>query len=141
MDDLVVKKTLVIPAAELDESFVRSRGPGGQNVNKTASKVVLRWNLKDSAVLSPEDRQWLETRLASRLSVRGELVISSERYRDQPRNRQDAREKMALVVRTALERPKPRKRVNPPRRAAANRLNEKKRRGELKSSRRPRFDD
>jgi ribosome-associated protein len=136
VDDLVISDSLIIPAAEIDETFARSRGPGGQNVNKTASKVQLRWNVRTSAVLSERDREWLLVRLAKQLSTRGELLISSERYRDQARNRVDARAKLVGTVRHALERPKPRRRVPLPRRAAANRLREKKRRSEVKSSRR-----
>src|SRR5580765_1525480 len=108
MRDLVVTPRLTIPAGELTESFARSGGAGGQNVNKVASKVELRWNLAGSAALTPLDRDWLLQRLASRLTTDGTLIITSTKTRDQIQNRDDAESKLILIVRSALERPKQR---------------------------------
>ena len=134
MDDLDIDSRLTIPASELTESFARSGGPGGQHVNKTSSKVELRWDLVGSRVLDPADRALLVARL--RLTREGELLVTSERERDQSRNRRDARHKMATVVRAALVRPKRRKRTRPSKGAVKRRLESKKKRGALKTSRR-----
>lgn len=135
MDDVRVTHALVIPAAELAESFVRSAGPGGQNVNKVASKVELRWNLVASRAVSERDRAWLMGRLESRLTTDGELVIRSSRTRDQVRNRADARLQLAEIVRAALRRPRRRVATRPSRGSVERRLAGKKRQGQRKRAR------
>ncbi|KAB2894191.1 MAG: aminoacyl-tRNA hydrolase [Kofleriaceae bacterium] len=140
VSDIVVTPRIVIPGDELTEAFVRSSGPGGQNVNKVASKVELRWTPQTSAALSFDDRAYLLTKLGGRLTLDGELIVTSDRYRDQPRNRADAAEKLAAIVRAALARPKPRKKTKPSRGAKERRIASKKKRGEIKSARRARFD-
>lgn len=137
MSHLVVNSRLTIPAAELQISFARSGGPGGQNVNKVATKVELRWNPAASAVLSDRDRAWLQERLGSRLTAAGELLITSSKTRDQAKNRDDARAKMAAIIRTALQRPKIRRQTRPSRGSVERRLQDKKQRSERKRSRRP----
>jgi ribosome-associated protein len=130
-----------IPASELSLSFARSGGPGGQHVNRTATKVQLRWNLRASAALSEGDRAWLEGRLAARLTVEGDLIVASERHRDQRRNVEDALERFRETLRRALARPRPSKRTKPARVARERRLEEKKRRARTKRDRRtPRGD-
>jgi ribosome-associated protein len=139
MGPLRVTASLVIPADELDERFVRSSGPGGQNVNKVASKVELRWTPGKSRALAGLDeraRSWLLGRLAGRLSETGVLVVTSSLTRDQPVNRQDARAKLAEIVRRALERPRPRRPTRPTRGSVERRLGAKKRRGARKRERR-----
>ena len=134
--DLVVTDRIVIPDSELDVSFVRSSGPGGQNVNKVASKVQLRWRPAASAALSDVDRAWVVSRLSSKLTTDGELIVSSGLTRDQGRNRTDAEGKLADLVRAALVRPKKRRATRPSAAAKARRLDEKKARGEKKKRRR-----
>ncbi len=141
MADLRITDDLSIPSAELTEAFTRSGGPGGQNVNKVSSKAELRWNVRESAVLSDKDREWLVNKLRSRLTNDGEIIITSDRTRDQGRNREDARAKLAMVIRTALERPKPRKKTRPSRGAVERRIQSKKRRSQTKKDRRHREDD
>jgi ribosome-associated protein len=136
MKDLAVNDQLVIPAAELQVGFARSGGPGGQNVNKVESKVELRWNPAQSAVLGDADRDWLLERLAGQLTQAGDLLVTSTKTRDQAKNRADAMTKLAAIVRAALERPKPRKRRQPSRAAKERRIQEKKRRAEVKQARR-----
>jgi ribosome-associated protein len=136
MKDLVVNGRLVIPAAELQLAFSRSGGPGGQNVNKVETKVELRWNPSQSAMLNDADRAWLLERLASRITQAGDLLVTSSRTRDQAKNREDAMAKMAQIVRSALERPKPRKRTRPSRASEERRIQEKKRRAAIKQRRR-----
>ena len=135
MPDIVVNDRIVIPASELDVSFVRSGGPGGQNVNKVASKVQLRWRPATSVAFSDADREWLVARLASKLTIDGELIVSSGLTRDQGRNRTDAEAKLAELVRAALVRPKKRRATRPSAAAKARRLDEKKARGEKKKRR------
>ena len=137
MDDLTINDELTIPVAELSVSFARSGGPGGQNVNKVATKVDIRWTPADSAVLSEVERRRLLKKLAKRLTTEGELLVTSTRTRDQSRNREDAREKLADIIREAVKPPRVRKRTRPPKKVAENRLAEKKQRSVRKSDRRP----
>lgn len=136
MPDIVVSKGVVIPASELRVSFVRSSGPGGQNVNKVASKVQLRWRPATTAALGEGDRAWVVARLGSKLTSEGELIVSSGLTRDQGRNRQDAESKLADLVRAALVRPKKRRPTRPTAAAKARRIEEKKARGAIKIGRR-----
>jgi len=140
-DDLRVTRAIVIPGDELAESFSRSAGPGGQNVNKVASKVELRWNPRTSRALGAADRAWLLERLAGRITSSGDLVVRSSRTRDQVRNRADARERLAELLRAALVRPRRRVATRPGRGAVERRLTGKKRRGQIKQARRTRPDD
>lgn len=136
MQDLVITPHLSIPGAELRVAFARSGGPGGQHVNKTETKVELRWGATTTAAISAQERVRLISRLRSRITADGDLVVTSSRTRDQARNRADAREKMAALIRAALAQPKPRRPTGPSRRAARRRLDAKRRRGRLKDSRR-----
>ena len=140
MPDLVVNDRITIPDAELSESYVRSGGPGGQNVNKVASKVELRWKPAESAVLSDRDREQMLIRLARRLTVDGELIVTSERTRDQARNRDDARRKLAGLIREALHRPKTRRPTRPTKGSVRRRQDAKKPRGQRKTERSKRYD-
>jgi len=141
MRDVVVSDRITIPAAELQIGFARSGGPGGQNVNKVESKVEIRWSPGDSAALDDSDRAWLLDKLSSRLTTTGELIVTSERTRDQSRNREDALDKLADIVRAALVRPKPRKKTRPSKGARERRLAEKKRQSDRKKQRRGPGDD
>lgn len=134
--DIVVSPRLTIPAGELSVQFARAGGPGGQNVNKVSSKVDLRWHVAGSAVLGEVDRAWLLQRLKSRLTNDGTLIVTSTATRDQLKNRDDAASKLALIVRTALERPKPRKESKPTRAAKRRRVADKRHRAEIKRHRR-----
>ena len=140
MQDIVVTPRVIIPGGELAIAFARSGGPGGQNVNKVASKVELRWNPTTSAALGDDDRAWLIHRLRSRLTADGTLIVTSTATRDQLKNRDDAAKKLALIVRTALERPKPRKETKPSRGAKRRRLADKRHHAEIKRNRSGRDD-
>jgi ribosome-associated protein len=135
-DDLAVTPRLAIPAAELTTTFARSGGPGGQNVNKVASKVVLRWSPAASEVLSDAQRARLAERLAARLTGAGEIVIHASSHRTRARNLDDARERLAELVRDALAQRKARKATRPTRGSQKRRLDTKKRRSETKQRRR-----
>jgi ribosome-associated protein len=134
--DIVIKPGLTIPAGELSFAFARSGGPGGQNVNKVASKVELRWHPGSSTALHPDDRAWLLERLANRLTGDGTLIVTSTLTRDQLKNRDDATSKLALIVRAALDRPKQRRPTRPSRSAKRRRVADKRHRSEVKRNRR-----
>jgi len=136
VSDLFVTPRLTIPAGELEISFARSGGPGGQNVNKVSSKVDLRWNPATSAALGEDDRAWLLQKLRSRLTGDGTLIVTSTATRDQIANRADAMSKLALIVAAALDRPKPRKPTRPSKGAKRRRLADKRHHAEKKANRR-----
>ncbi len=137
MPDVPITDSLIIPAAELAVGFARSSGPGGQNVNKVATKVELRWNVAESAVLGDSDRAWLMAQLESRLTGAGELVVTSDRTRNQTRNRDDATTKLVEIVRAALVRPRRRRPTRAGRGAIERRLRDKKKNARKKQERRP----
>lgn len=136
MDDLIINSRLVIPDAELSESFVRASGPGGQHVNKTSTKVELRWNIGESPALDDSTRARLLARLGARLTGDGELIVVCGDHRSQLRNRADARDRIAAIVRAALAQPKRRRKTRPSRRAVERRITAKKQRGQRKKERR-----
>jgi ribosome-associated protein len=132
---LAVTPSLVIEDSELEESFVRASGPGGQNVNKVSSKVDLRWNPTTSAALREDDRAWVLQKLRRRLTNEGTLIVTSTATRDQIANRDDAMSKLALIVAAALDRPKPRKATKPSRGAKRRRVADKRHNAEKKANR------
>jgi ribosome-associated protein len=134
--DIIVTPRLTIPAGELSLAFARSGGPGGQNVNKVSSKVELRWNPVTSAALAADDRALLIERLRSRLTNDGTLIVTSTATRDQLKNRDDAASKLALIVRAALHRDKPRRETRPTRSSRRRRVADKRHRAEIKKNRR-----
>jgi ribosome-associated protein len=115
---------------------VRSGGPGGQNVNKVASKAVVRWDLKRSPSVPEEVKTRLCTLQRRRITGSGDLVLSSQRYRDQGRNIQDCLDKLREMIAQAAIVPRPRKPTRPSRRAREARLQEKRRRSAAKARRR-----
>ncbi len=136
LEDLKVSDDLVIDAAELREAATRSGGPGGQHVNKTSTRVTVRWNVEGSACLTPSQRERLLDRLAARVTRTGDLVVHADTSRSQLRNREDARTRIAEIVRAALEVQAPRRPTAPSRASRRRRTDEKTRRGAVKRSRR-----
>jgi ribosome-associated protein len=134
--DIVVTPRLTIPAGELEMSFARSGGSGGQNVNKVSSKVDLRWNPETSGALTSDDRTQLLDRLKNRLTTDGYLIVTSQLTRDQIKNRDDAMDKLKLIVSAALHREKPRKPTKVSKGAKKRRVADKRRHSEKKSNRR-----
>lgn len=132
MDGVRLRDHVVIPEAELSESFTRSGGPGGQHVNTSATKVELRFDVGDSSALSDEQKQRVRERLGSRLTQEGVLVLSASEHRSQARNREAVRARLARMLNEALTPPRRRRPTRKPRRAEQRRLEEKKRRGERK---------
>src|SRR5277367_170557 len=126
---------LLIDESEIVESFVRASGPGGQNVNKVASAVELRFDARGSPSL-PNDVATRLIRLAgARATQDGVIVIFAQRFASQPRNREDARERLAGLIEKALIRETPRRPTKPSRAAKTKRLDEKGRRGGIKALR------
>jgi ribosome-associated protein len=121
---------------EIKLEFIQASGPGGQNVNKLATAVQLRFDVRRSPSLPEEVRQRLEKQAGKRLSDDGILIIEARRYRTQEHNRQDAIDRLVAMVRKATEKPKPRRRTRPSAESIQRRLDEKRRRGEIKSLRR-----
>lgn len=142
MEDLEVKPGLVIPSEQLDFSSARAGGPGGQHVNKTNSKVVLRLDLEACGVFSEAQLARLRERIPPRyLAQEGRvLILTSEQERDQGRNKEAARERLAAVIRGALARPKTRRKTKPTKGSQERRLQEKQARGQRKAQRRERYD-
>lgn len=138
---LRVTPQIRIPEAELTERFVRASGPGGQNVNKVATAVQLRFDVRHSPSLPEEVRARLLRLAAARINRDGELLIEARRYRGQERNRADARQRLARWIERAARPPRPRKRTRPPPAAKRRRLEAKKARGQKKRLRKPPGDD
>jgi ribosome-associated protein len=139
---LRVSDSIVIPRSELQMSFSRSPGPGGQNVNKVNSKVTLRWDVRATSSLPLPVKQRFLARYGNRISRDGTLILTSHRYRDQPRNISDVLEKLRQLILAIASAPKKRKPVKPSKAANRKRLDQKRRKSEKKSARRNvRFDD
>ena len=130
-----VSPAIQIPDGELIESFVRASGPGGQNVNKVASAVELRFDVAHSPSLPEALRARLLARSDRRLTADGVLVIQANRFRDQARNREDARERLTEILRAALHVPKKRVATKPTRASKERRIASKKKRAEHKRGR------
>lgn len=133
---ITISSRIKIHEEELEESFIHASGPGGQNVNKVASAVMLRFNVAKSNSLPDDIKERLLRASRSHLTEAGELVIIARRYRSQAMNRQDARERLAAIIRHASEPPGIRVRTRPTRTAREKRLNAKKVRSRIKSMRR-----
>jgi len=127
---------ILLAEDELEFHFILASGPGGQKVNKVATAVQLRFDVRRSPSLPPDVRERLATLAHRRLTRDGVLVITARRYRTQPRNRQDAVDRLIALIRQAAERPKPRRQTAPSRAARERRLQDKLRRADRKRQRR-----
>lgn len=132
---LVGRRGLVIPDDEFTFTYSRSGGPGGQNVNKVNSKATMHWNVQQSPSLPEDVRRRFLARFRSRLRTDGVLVLSSQRYRDQPKNTADCLEKVAAMITEVLTPPKKRRATRPTRGSRERRLKAKKLRSQSKSFR------
>ena len=134
---LEVNERIKIPDEDFHWSFVRSGGRGGQNVNKVASKAVLHWDVAASPSVPEEVKARLRTLQRRRVTREGVLVLSSQRSRDQDRNRQDCLDKLREMLLEATFVPRPRKKSKPTRGSQERRLREKRHRAAIRSQRRP----
>ena len=130
-----VTPSISIAERELEEHFIRASGPGGQNVNKLASAVELRFDVRRSPSLPEQVRARLEGLAGKRLTREGVLVIHAERHRTQERNRQDARARLVDLIRRAAVAPRPRRATKPTAGSRERRLDSKKRRATIKGLR------
>lgn len=138
---LLVNGKVRIPAAELTVRATRAGGPGGQHVNTSSTRVEVAWDMRHSSALTDEQRERLETRLASRLDTRGVIRVVAADTRSQTQNRLLALARLARLVRDGLVIPKVRRATKPSRAAKQTRLDEKKRRSSVKRDRRFRGED
>lgn len=133
---LIVNEQVRVADDELRWSFVRSGGPGGQNVNKVASKAVLRWDLASSPGVPEAVKARLRTLQRRRITNEDELIVTSQRWRDQDRNRQDCLDKLREMLLEAAAVPRPRKPTKKTRGSKERRLANKRRRSAIKTLRR-----
>ena len=137
-----ITEHIALDESELDESFIRASGPGGQNVNKLATAVQLRFDVRHSPSLTDEVRARLERLAGRRLTRDGVLVITAQSHRTQERNRADALDRLIELIRQAAVRPVPRRPTRPTKASRKRRLESKKRRGGIKALRGgARYDD
>ncbi len=131
--NLFVTHRITLPESELEESFIRSSGPGGQNVNKVSSAVQLRFDVRNSMGLTDVAREALLR--GGKLTRDGVLVVTSQRFREQDRNRADAREKLVAIIRRAATPPPVRRATKIPKASKKKRLEGKKHRARIKQDR------
>ena len=137
-----VSRSVTIPDSEIDLSFSRSGGPGGQHANKTSTRAELVWNVLDSEALGPRQRARLQHNLRNRIDSSGNLRITFDTHRSQLRNKEEVLRRLEDLVREGLKGPRARIPSKPSRAAKAKRLDRKRRHGEIKKARqRPRLDD
>ncbi len=136
-EDVRVSSGVTIPADELQMRFSTSGGPGGQHANKTSTRVDLSWNVRSSRALGPVQRDRLLSGLAHRIDSSGNLRVSSDAYRSQLRNREEAVRRLARLVAEALRPAKARVETAPTKSSHERRLKDKQRRGAVKRARRP----
>lgn len=135
-DQLVVNDRVSIPLSEFDFEYMRSSGPGGQNVNKTSTKVRLRWSVVDSPSIDGGLRQRIQETYRTRITGEGEFLVTSQRTRDQEANRADCLEKLAEMIRQVAVPPRKRRPTRPTRGSKERRLKNKKQRSRRKEMRR-----
>lgn len=126
---------LKILLTELEHKTSRSSGPGGQHVNKTESRVEIHWNLRESKAVSDYERILLLSRLSNKLTTEGKLIVSSEMHRSQLKNKEDARQKLVLLITTSLQKRKKRIATHPTKSSIEKRISVKKKRAQIKRNR------
>ena len=134
---IVITPTISIDERELTEEFVRSSGPGGQNVNKVATAVQLRFDVAHCPSIPDEIRLRLSRLAGKRMTEEGVLIIDARRFRTQEHNRRDAVDRLVAIIRAAAEKPKTRRRTRPSQAAKKRRLDAKRQRGTIKKLRGP----
>jgi ribosome-associated protein len=138
---LTVRPGLVVPESELYVRRTRSGGPGGQNVNKVATRVEIEFDVEASAVLTADEKARIRVRLATRTSRAGVLRVVAQSERTQARNEAEARRRLAALLARALALPRPRRPTRPSSSSRRERLDAKRRRGAIKKTRRTAVED
>ncbi len=133
---ILISPTLSLDENELQLDFVRAAGPGGQNVNKVATSVQLRFDVRGSESLAPDVKERLSKLAGARMTEEGVLIIEAKRYRTQEQNRSDAIARLVSLLQKALEKPKARRATRPSLASKAERVGEKRKRGAIKKIRR-----
>lgn len=131
-----ITRDIAIDEREIQENFIRASGPGGQNVNKVATAVQLRFDVRHSAALPDDVRERLIRLAGRRINAKGVLIIQAQRFRTQEQNRRDARERLIQVIRQAAVKPKLQRKSMPTFGSKRRRLEGKRRRSEIKKMRR-----
>ena len=134
---LRISERLTIPDEEIELSAIRASGPGGQNVNKVASAIHLRFDIEASSALDEDVKARLLALSDRRISAAGVVVIKAQRFRNLDRNREDALARLADLIRRGLEAPAVRKKTRPPKKSREKRLEDKARRAKIKALRKP----
>jgi ribosome-associated protein len=132
---LYISREISIDEKELDFDFIRSSGPGGQNINKVSTAVQLRFNINQSPSLPEDVKKRLADLAGTRLSEKGELIIEAKRFRTQTKNREDALLRLVVLIKQAAQKPKVRRKTKPSVSASAARVSDKKKRGAIKKIR------
>ena len=141
MNDIPIKNDIAIPYHELEITTSRSGGPGGQHVNKTETRITIRWNVKETSAFPEALKERVLKNLGSRLTADGDLIIHNSESRSQLQNKNNALEHLAAIIRKALLAPKKRIKTKIPKKEREQRLLEKKQRGDIKKGRRKNLDE
>jgi ribosome-associated protein len=134
-NDLFIKNGITIPEHELEISTSRSGGAGGQHVNKTESRVTVRWNIKNSTALTEEQKNYLLEKLQSQLTSEGDIIVHNSESRSQQTNKKNALNNLAAIIRNALHKPKKRIATKIPKALKEARLKSKAHQGKIKEMR------
>lgn len=140
-EDVVVKNGVIIPGHEIEVSASRAGGPGGQHVNKTSTRITVRWNVKTTKALTEIQKERVLKNLAAKLTSEGDFIIHSGASRSQAQNKKEALARLAKEIKKALHVPKKRMKTRVPKTIKEARLKEKAHRAKIKQMRRKKFDD